>query len=181
MNTRDMVYVALFAAIFAALGLMPPIPLPFVPVPITAQTLGVMLAGSLLGARRGGLAILLAVVLAAIGAPILAGGRGGFGVIMGPTGGFVLGFPVAAFVIGYMVEKGWQRLNVGTAFAYNAVGGILVLYLIGVPWLSFVAGMPLLKAISVSAAFIPGDLIKAALAAYIAVTVKRAYPLIARA
>lgn len=139
MNTRDMVYVALFAAIFAALGLMPPIPLPFVPVPITAQTLGVMVAGSLLGARRGGLAILLAVVLVAVGVPILAGGRGGLGVVMGPTGGFLLGFPIAAFTIGYMVEKGWDRLNIGTAIAYNIVGGILVLYLIGVPWLSVAA------------------------------------------
>lgn len=175
-----MVYVALFAAIFAALGLMPPIPLPFVPVPITAQTLGVMVAGSLLGARRGGLAILLAVVLVAIGVPILAGGRGGFGVLMGPTGGFVLAFPVAAFAVGYLVERGWDKLNVGSAFLYNALGGILVLYLIGVPWLAVAAGMPLIKAVTVSAAFIPGDLIKAVLAAYIAVTVKRAYPLIAR-
>jgi biotin transport system substrate-specific component len=81
MSTRDIVYIALFAAIVGALGMFPPITLPLIGVPITAQSLGVMLAGSVLGARRGGLAIVLFLVLVAIGVPLLAGGRGGFGVL----------------------------------------------------------------------------------------------------
>ncbi|MEL6321465.1 MAG: biotin transporter BioY, partial [Cyanobacteria bacterium J06626_14] len=75
MTTRDLVYIAVFAALVAALGLIPPIPLPFIPVPITAQSLGVMLAGAILGARRGACALLLFLVLVAIGFPLLSGGR----------------------------------------------------------------------------------------------------------
>ena len=85
MTTRDIVLIALFAALTAALGLFPPIYV--FAVPITAQTLGVMLAGSVLGSKRGGLAMLLFLVLVAVGAPILAGGRGGFGIFASPSGG----------------------------------------------------------------------------------------------
>ncbi|HEX8434993.1 biotin transporter BioY, partial [Archangium sp.] len=88
MKTRDLVHVALFAALVAALGLMPPLMLPFIPVPITAQTLGVMLAGSTLGARKAGLSLLLFQVLVLAGLPLLAGGHGGLAVLPGPTGGF---------------------------------------------------------------------------------------------
>ena len=84
MKTRDLVYVALFAAIVAVLGLLPPVPVPGIPVPITAETLGVMLAGSVLGGRRGGLALLVFLAVVAVGAPVLSGGRGGIGVFYGP-------------------------------------------------------------------------------------------------
>src|SRR5690625_7350257 len=75
MKLQDMMYISLFAAIVGVLGFIPPIPLPFSPVPITAQTLGVMLAGGILGARRGGLSLLLFIALVAIGTPLLTGGR----------------------------------------------------------------------------------------------------------
>lgn len=179
MSSRDIVYVALFAAVTAVLGLVPPFMLPIgAGVPISAQSLGPMLAGCVLGARRGGLALLLFVALVAIGLPLLAGGRGGFGVIMGPTGGFFLAYPLVAFIIGYLVERNWRHLDLFAAGLACVVGGILVLYLIGVPWMAAVAGLPLGQAIWVSLAFIPGDLIKAALAAVVAVTVKKSYPLI---
>lgn len=77
MKTRDLVLISLFAAIIIALGLLPPITLGFIPVPITAQSLGVMLAGVVLGAKRGTLAVLLTILIAAIGLPVLSGGRGG--------------------------------------------------------------------------------------------------------
>ena len=77
MTTRDIVLVALFAAIIVVLGMLPPITLGFIPVPITAQSLGVMLAGCILGAKRGAGACLLVVLLVAIGLPVLSGGRGG--------------------------------------------------------------------------------------------------------
>jgi biotin transport system substrate-specific component len=178
MTNRDLVYVALFAAIVAVLGLVPPIPLPFVPVPITAQTLGVMLAGSILGARRGGLALVLFLLMVAIGMPILSGGRGGLGVFVSPSGGFLLGFPLAAFTIGWLTERFWHRLSVGSALLFNITGGILVIYLLGIPGLAIAAKLPLLKALITASAFIPGDLIKAVIAAMAAVAVKRAYPLI---
>lgn len=177
MNTRDMVYVALFAAVVAVLGLFPPIFLG-TGVPITAQSLGVMLAGSVLGAKRGGLAILLFLILVAVGVPILAGGRGGFGVLLGPTGGFLLSWPIAAFLIGLMVERNWHRLNIVIAFLINLIGGILFVYACGVPWVAAVTEIGLEKAFVGSLGFIPGDLVKAAIAALVAVTLKRAYPII---
>lgn len=76
MKIKDMMFTAIMAAVIAVLGLLPPIPLPFIPVPITVQTLGVMLAGSILGARLGGVSLLLFVVLIGLGAPLLSGGRG---------------------------------------------------------------------------------------------------------
>ncbi len=178
MSTRDMVYVALFAALLAALGMFPPIFLPLLSVPITAQTLGVMLAGSVLGARRGGLAVLLFLVLVAAGVPILAGGRGGFGVFLGPSGGFLLAWPVCAFAIGYMVERTWRKLGYINAFVVNAIGGVVLMYALGIPWIAFSAEIGLWKAFMGSMAFVPGDIFKALIAAYVAVTIKRAYPLI---
>lgn len=178
MKNRDLVYVALFAALVAVLGLLPPVPLPFIPVPITAQTLGVMLAGSILGAKRGGLALVVFLLLVALGLPILSGGRGGVGVFFSPSGGFLVAFPIAAYVVGLLTERFWHRLNIPFALLSNVIGGILVVYALGIPWLAIAAQLPLAKAAISSAAFIPGDLIKAILAALAAVAVKRSYPLI---
>jgi biotin transport system substrate-specific component len=150
--TRDLVLIGMFAAIIAALGLLPPIPLGFIPVPITAQTLGVM--------------------------PLLSGGRGGFGVFLGPSGGFLIAFPIGAFVIGWIVERAWTRINVIWFLLANLLGGIGVIYAIGVPWMSTVTGLPLTQTAIGSAAFLPGDLIKAGLAAIVATAVRRAYPMI---
>ncbi|MGJ3254038.1 MAG: biotin transporter BioY [Elainellaceae cyanobacterium] len=178
MTTRDIVYIAVFAALIAALGLLPPIPLPFIPVPITAQSLGVMLAGSFLGAKRGGLAMLLFLGLVAIGLPILAGGRGGFGVFLSPSGGFLLAFPIAAFVIGWLFERSPQQTNLGLAILFNLIGGIGVIYLIGIPWLAIATQISLAEAAIGSAAFIPGDVIKVVIAAIATVTVQKTYPLL---
>src|SRR5690606_2023052 len=89
----------------AVLSLMPPIPLGVIPVPVTLQTLGVMLAGAMLGPWRGMLACLLYMVLWILGLPVLPGGRAGLGVLAGPTGGFLVGMVVGAFVIGWMVQR----------------------------------------------------------------------------
>lgn len=178
MTTRDLVLIALFAAIVAVLGLLPPIPLGLIPVPITAQTLGVMLAGAILGSKRGGLALLTFLALVAFGLPLLAGGRGGFGVFLGPSGGFLVAWPVAALVIGWIVERLWSRINVLWFLLANVVGGIGVMYAIGVPWLATAANLSLVQAATGAAAFIPGDLIKAGLAAIVAATVRQAYPII---
>ena len=178
MNTRDMVYTSLFAAVVAVLGLIPPIYLPLLPVPITAQSLGVMLAGSILGAKRGGLALTLFLLLIAIGMPVLAGGRGGLGMFLSPSGGFLIGFPIAACTIGLLIERMWKHLNLMNALASNIVGGVLVLYMCGVPWLAFTAKMSLLQALLSSAIYIPGDLFKASIASFIAVKIRRYYPLI---
>ena len=105
-STRDLALVAVFAALIAALGLAPPLYLFGGSVPITAQTLGVMLAGSVLGARRGALAVLAFLVLVAVGLPLLSGGRGGLGVFVGPSAGSSLGWVLGAWVVGWVVEPG---------------------------------------------------------------------------
>ncbi|MCW2239959.1 biotin transporter BioY [Azospirillum canadense] len=177
LTTRDLVHCALFAAIVAVLGLVPPIPVGFLPVPITAQLMGVMLAGAVLGARLGGLALVLFLLLVAAGLPLLSGGRGGFGVFLGPTGGFAIGFALAAFVVGWLAERLPRRGSLPSLFVACALGGIGADYALGIPWLSVVSGLPLEKAALGSLTFIPGDLIKAGVAAFAAATVKRAYPL----
>ena len=177
MKTRDLAYIALFAAIIAVLGTIPAIPVG--PVPITAQTLGVMLAGGVLGARRGFLSVLLFLVLVAVGLPLLAGGRGGLGVFAGPTAGYLLGWPVAAFVIGWLTERSWDRYNVVRGTLINVVGGIVVIYAVGVPVLKAVAGLSWGQALTGGALpFLPGDLVKAFVAAAIADVVRRSYPII---
>ncbi|MBO6553581.1 MAG: biotin transporter BioY [Roseitalea sp.] len=178
METRNVVFIALFAAIVAALAVFPPITLPLVGVPITAQSLGVMLAGGVLGAVRGGLAVVLFLVLVAIGLPLLAGGRGGFGVFLGPSGGFLVGWIVAAYAIGYMTERLWHRLNYLVAAGICFAGGVVLLYAIGVPWSAFVAEIPIGTALAGSLPFIPGDIIKCLIAAGVMVIVKRSYPII---
>ncbi|AEO47849.1 BioY protein [Rhodospirillum rubrum F11] len=180
-TTKDIVHIALFAALTAALALFPPIALPIIGVPITAQSMGVMLAGAILGAKRGGLAIVLLLALVAVGLPLLSGGRGGLGVFFGPTGGFLFGWVAGAFVVGALHEWGWRGLTPLRSFAYAVIGGVGVVYTIGVPWVAINADLPLLKAAIASAPFLPGDLIKAGLAALIAVTVKRSFPLISKA
>lgn len=179
MRISDIVYIALFAAITAVLGLAPPVTLPVVPVPITAQLLGVMLAGSILGAWRGGLALALFIALVAAGLPLLAGGRGGLGVLLfSPSAGFLLSWPIAAFVIGWLTERAWARLDFARALAFNIIGGIGVVYVLGIPGVAIMGDLTLLQAAAGSAIFIPGDLIKAGLAAAAAVFVRRGYPLI---
>ncbi len=181
MRIQDLVYIALFAALTAVLGLIPRIDLGIVPVPITAQTLGPMLAGSILGARRGGASQVLFLALVAAGLPLLAGGRGGLGVFATPSAGFIVGFPIAAAVIGFGTERLWSRLSFLNSFGLNILGGIGAVYLIGIPALAAIGGLTLQNAAIGSGVFIPGDLVKAALAAWVAMFVKRGYPLISPA
>ncbi|MDQ0339330.1 biotin transport system substrate-specific component [Caldalkalibacillus uzonensis] len=178
MKLKDMMYVALFAAVTAALGLLPPIPLPFTPVPITSQTLGVMLAGAILGARLGSLSLLLFVFLVAVGAPVLTGGRGGLPIILGPSGGYILSWPIAAFVIGFLVERFWSRLNVWKVFVFNILGGMIVIYAAGIPYQAFVTDLPLQATALSAVAYLPGDLLKALIAALVAVKIKQVRPFI---
>jgi biotin transport system substrate-specific component len=178
-KTKDLAYIALFAAITAVLGLVPAIQIG--PVPITAQTLGVMLAGAILGAKRGFLALLLFLLLVAIGLPVLPGGGGGLAVFAGATAGYLFSWPIAAFVVGLLTERFWARYNLVWGVLANVVGGIVVVYAIGVPVLHVVTALPWSEALWLGAAvFIPGDLIKAVIAAAIAVQVRRSYPVIER-
>ncbi|WP_332059695.1 biotin transporter BioY [Bartonella sp. CB74] len=179
MNTKDLTYIALFAAIYAVLGLFPPIHLPFLMgVPITAQSMGPMLAGSILGAKRGALASVLFLVMVAAGFPLLAGGSGGFGAFLRAGGGYLIGFAVAAFFIGFMVELFWHRLNFITLVVINTVGGIGVVYLFGIPWMAYILQVSLPKALIIASGFIIGDFLKVLIASSVALAVKKSSPII---
>jgi biotin transport system substrate-specific component len=183
MATRDLVLSALFAAVIVALGLVPPIMLGFIPVPITAQSLGVMLAGVILGAKRGTFAVLLVLVLAAVGLPVLSGGRGGLAVFMAPTTGYLIGWVLAALVTGYVSQRLVRREQTGIVqgigfFAAAVAGGVVVLYACGITWLALITGMGLRGAFMGSLAFIPGDVLKAVIAAMAGRAVMVGYPLL---
>ena len=173
---RDLALIAMFTGIVAALGLVPAF-YPFgTTVPITAQSLGVMLAGAVLGARRGGLSLALLLVLVAAGLPLLAGGVGGFGVFFTPRVGFLLGWPVAAFVVGWLTQRGGPTYKLPWGIVANIVGGIVVLYAFGVVGIAAVGGLSIPAAVVACWLFIPGDLVKAVLAALVARGVHAAYP-----
>lgn len=175
MKDKALVQIALYAALIAALGLIPPIP--FVTgIPITAQTLGVMLAGVMLGPGRGFLSMLLFIFVVALGAPLLSGGRGGLGVFIGPTAGFAIGFPFAAFVTGWVALK-LQRINLfSAALIGSLVGGILLLYVFGITGFKIVSGNDWVTSTTIMAVFIPGDLVKAVITAVVAQAVYKGLP-----
>lgn len=173
-DTRDLARIAVFAAVIAALGFLGAIPVPNL-VPITAQTLGVMLAGAVLGPWRGSAAVAVVIALALAGIPLLSGGRGGLGVLAGPTAGYLLGWLPGVIVTGLIARIGgrprWWTVALG-----SVVGGVLVVYLLGIPVQSLVTGLPLPETLVTSLAFLPGDLIKAAVATALTMTLWRAYP-----
>ncbi len=116
------------------------------PVPYTLQNFGILVVGGALGLRRGGLAALLYVALGVVGLPFFAEGRGGIDVIWGATGGYLVGFVLAAGLVGRLAELGWDR-HIGGAVGATLLGTI-VIYLVGVPWLAAVTGMSLADAVT---------------------------------
>jgi biotin transport system substrate-specific component len=177
MSTKDVVYIAVFAALTAALAVFPPLMLPITGVPITAQSLGPMLAGSVLGWKRAVASQALFLALVAAGLPLLAGGRGGFGVFLGPSGGFLVGWVLVALVIGWTFERYWTGLNLASAIALVFLGGVVVEYAIGNAWVSVVTELDYVGATIASVQFLPGDILKVVAAASIAMTLRRSYPL----
>lgn len=175
-SSRDLALIAIFAGIVAALGIVPAFTPPGFSVPITAQSLGVMLAGSILGARRGGLALVLFLVLVATGLPLLAGGRGGLGVFAGPSAGFLLAWPVAAYVVGWLSERAGPTYKLHWGIVANLVGGIVVVYAGGIVGMAAVLGLSIPAAALATWIYIPGDAVKVVIAALVARGVHAAYP-----
>jgi biotin transport system substrate-specific component len=167
---------ATFVGVIAAMGLLPAVSIPGVSVPITIQSMGVMLAGSILGRWRGAAAVTIFLVLVALGLPLLSGGRGGLGVFFGPSVGFLIGFPVAAFVIGWLSERLSTPRSLARCIAVNVLGGIVVLYAFGIVGVALVTHVSLGAATIASWVFLPGDLAKAVAAAVIARGVHQALP-----
>jgi biotin transport system substrate-specific component len=148
-------------SLLVALAAQVSIRLPFSPVPITGQTLAVLLIGALLGSRRGALSLVAYLLQGLIGLPVFASGAAGPAYVMGPTGGYLIGFIAAAYVTGRLAERGWDR-DVISTFLTMLIGNAII-YTLGLSWLSIYVGK---QAIALGMIpFLLGDVIKLALAA----------------
>lgn len=176
MTVRDIVAIALFAALIAALGFLPPIPVPGVAVSITAQTLGVMLAGALLGAKRGFYTVTIIWLLVAAGLPLLSGGRGGIGIFFGPSAGYFIGWGLAAWLIGFLYDSFRNNLTPVKEIIFLTLGGIVAIYCPGILWLAYSTNISINQAFFASLLFIPGDVIKIAIACFIIRIIRKALP-----
>jgi biotin transport system substrate-specific component len=176
LSSRDLALVASFAALIAVLGLPGGIPVFGNAVPVTLQSLGVMLAGSILGWKRGALSVVVLLVLVAAGLPLLSGGRGGLGVFAGPSVGYLIGWVLGAAVIGWLVQRRLPGYPVWWGAVANVVGGIAVVYLVGIPVQAAVTHTSVWVAAVASLVFLPGDGLKVVIATAVASGVHRGYP-----
>jgi biotin transport system substrate-specific component len=157
--------VALIAAGAALTAGAAQIVIPMWPVPITGQTFAVLFVGATLGSLRGVLSMLVYVGLGIAGLPVFAEGGAGLEKLAGPTGGYMIGFVLAAALVGWLAQKEWDRKVLGTIGAFLA--GTAVIYAVGLPWLSVALGQmgyPNDLSATLQAGlypFIPGDLLKA--------------------
>lgn len=150
------------ATLMIALSAQVSIHLWFTPVPITGQTFAVLLVGTLLGSKRGAAALLTYLAEGLAGMPVFANGTSGWAILSGPTGGYLVGFVAAAFVTGWLAERGWDRRVWTTALAMLI--GNIVIYACGLTWLAkFVGTANVLEAGLTP--FLTGDALKIALAA----------------
>ncbi len=147
-------------ALSARLAIM----LPFSPVPVSGQTFAVLMAGALLGSRRGSCTVIAYIAAGAAGLPVFALGRAGPTVLLGPTGGYLIGFIAAAYITGMLAERGWDR-HVGTTIAAMVLGNCTI-YVPGLVWLAILTGVR--NALNMGFyPFIPGDFLKIVLAAVV--------------
>ncbi|GAA3745111.1 biotin transporter BioY [Leifsonia bigeumensis] len=157
----DIVLVAAGAALTAIAA---QVQVPLWPVPITGQTLAVLLVGSSLGALRGALSMLLYAVLGMVGLPVFSDATSGMGVILGPTGGYIVGFVFAAAFTGWIAQRSWDRRILRSLLAF--AGGTVVTFAIGLPWLAMALGLNLEQTLAGGLyPFIIGGIVKAIIAA----------------
>lgn len=163
-TTKQMSFCAIFIAMTAICSQIQ-IPLPI--IPINLALLAVYLAGAMLGARYGAFSIAAYVLLGALGAPVFVNFAGGFGILFGKTGGYIIGYILAAFAIGWLTER-WNRLSF-FKYCFAMTIGLLLCYLFGTIWFMQITHFNLLASLTYCVfPFLPGDAIKIALAAYLA-------------
>ncbi len=163
-RTASLTLCGLFAAIMAVCSIIT-VPLGFTPVPINLGTLGVFLAGGILGRKYGTISIAVYVILGAVGIPIFAGFKGGLGVLAGPTGGYIIGYILAAFVVGLIVDF-FLKDDFGIGKQYlicviAMVAGLFVCYLLGTIWFIVSTGTGVWASLVACVfPFLPGDALK---------------------
>ncbi|MEA1944134.1 MAG: biotin transporter BioY, partial [Euryarchaeota archaeon] len=154
---RPMIHASLFAAL-TAIGAFIKIPIPVSPVPITLQVFFVLLAGLILGSRWAGTGMAVYIILGIIGFPVFSGGSSGIGVMLGPTGGYLIGFVPAAFVTGLIAETFGRSMPVKIG---AMIAGLSIIYLLGIIQLSIVADLSIRESVVIGVLpFLIGDSIK---------------------
>lgn len=177
-TTTDLALVAGFAALIAVAAILPAISVAG-PVPITLQTFAVLLTGAVLGARRGFLAVLLYLAVGAAGLPVFSGGAAGLGVLAGPTAGYLVGFPFAAALTGFLVERMPRariQQSVPLVFVAGLVGSAVFIHTAGMAGLVLRADMTWGQAFDTDKVFWIGDVVKNVAMAFVATAVHRAFP-----
>lgn len=157
---RDVMLIVAFSGFVA---LTARIEIPLWPVPLTLQTLGVLLTGAALGSFRGALALVLYLAEGIMGLPVFSGGAAGAAYVAGPTGGYLVGFVAAAAIVGWLAERGWDR-RISLA-VWGMIIGNIVIYAFGVAWLALYLGSMERAVMGGLVPFILGDLIKIGIAA----------------
>ena len=178
LSTTDLALVAGFAALVVVCAVLPAINVTGI-VPITLQTFGVLLAGAVLGARRGFLAVLVYLALGAAGLPVFSGGAAGLAVLAGPTAGYLIGFPLAAALCGFLVERlprGAAGRNVALVFGCGLVSSAALIHTLGMAGLVLRADLTWAQAFDIDKVFWIGDAIKNVAMALVATAVHRAFP-----
>lgn len=179
-NATDLGLIAVFAALVAVSAIVPAIPVGALGVPITVQTLAVMLTGLALGPGRAFAAVGLYVLLGLAGLPIFSGGRGGLGVLAGPSAGYILAFPLAAAAVGWLaavvLRRTTGKVRALALFGAAMAGSIVFVHTLGVLGLMVNARLELSQAVMADLAFYPGDVIKNVLAVSVALALHKAFP-----
>ena len=163
-----MILISLFAALTAA-GAFVSIPIGL--VPISLQNLFTLLSGMVLGSKLGTLSQLIYILLGVVGLPVFSGFRGGLGVLLGPTGGFLIGFVISTYVVGKLIEK----IEDGRIWSYFVIGllGIIIIYTCGVAQLVIITEIGLKEAVLLGIIpFLPGDFLKLITASFLAIRIK---------
>jgi len=166
MKTKALVQTALFAAltvVFSAIS----IPIPISPVPFSLAVVAIFLAGALLPKNQAALAQVVYLLLGIAGLPVFSGFRGGLGIVAGPTGGYLIAYPLMAWLIAFIIEKTKKRIF--AVYVLSMAAGLALLYALGTVWLSLVAQLPFAAALSAGVIpFVIPDLVKAVLASLLA-------------
>lgn len=178
LSTTDLALVAGFAALIVVCAVLPAINVTGL-VPITLQTFGVLLAGAVLGPLRGFLAVLLYLALGAAGLPVFSGGAAGLTALAGTTAGYLIGFPLAAALTGFLVARlprGAAARSVPLVFLCGLIGSVVFIHTLGIAGLVLRADLTWAQAFDVDKVFWIGDVVKNAAMALVATAVHRAFP-----
>lgn len=165
----NMVFVALFAALICVAA---PFSIQVGPIPITLATFAVMLSGALLGGKRGMVAVCVYILIGAVGLPVFSGFKGGFGVLGGPTGGYIIGYIPLALITGFFANMN-TRFNRAVVSVIGMIIGTAALYTFGTVWFMIISKSSLANALALCALpFLPGDAVKIACITAVSVPLK---------